>query len=42
MTLILPRVAGSVLKTNGGVDSYLGIDSVLKLVAEMDRYIPVP
>ncbi len=37
-----PIVVGSALKALEGEDSELGIASVLKLVEEMDRYIPEP
>jgi len=37
-----PIVRGSALKALEGDQSEIGVPSVLKLVAEMDRYIPVP
>jgi len=37
-----PIVRGSALKALEGVAGELGIDSVVKLVSEMDRYIPTP
>jgi elongation factor Tu len=37
-----PIVIGSALKALEGVDSDIGTKSVEKLVAEMDKYIPVP
>jgi elongation factor Tu len=37
-----PIVRGSALKALEGAAGELGIDSVIKLVAEMDRYIPTP
>ena len=37
-----PIVRGSALKALGGDAGELGAESVVKLVAEMDRYIPVP
>ncbi|HXV40803.1 MAG TPA: elongation factor Tu, partial [Steroidobacteraceae bacterium] len=37
-----PIVRGSALKALEGMAGELGIDSVIKLVAEMDRYIPTP
>ena len=37
-----PIVRGSALKALEGAAGELGADSVVKLVAEMDRYIPVP
>jgi len=37
-----PVVVGSALKALEGEDTELGVKSLLKLVAEMDRYIPVP
>ena len=37
-----PIVRGSALKALEGDQSEIGVPAVLKLVAEMDRYIPVP
>jgi elongation factor Tu len=37
-----PIIVGSALKALEGEDSELGVKSVLKLVEEMDKYIPVP
>ena len=37
-----PIIVGSALKALEGEDSDLGVKSVLKLVEEMDKYIPVP
>jgi len=37
-----PIIVGSALKALEGEDSDLGIKSVLKLVEEMDKFIPVP
>jgi len=37
-----PIVRGSALKALGGDAGELGAESVIKLVAEMDRYIPTP
>jgi len=37
-----PIVRGSALQALGGEAGELGADSVVKLVAEMDRYIPTP
>jgi elongation factor Tu len=37
-----PIVVGSALKAMNGEDSELGVQSVLKLVAHMDEYIPEP
>jgi elongation factor Tu len=37
-----PIVIGSALKALEGEDSELGVKSVMKLVEEMDKYIPVP
>jgi elongation factor Tu len=37
-----PIVKGSALKALEGDQSEIGVPSVVKLVAEMDRYIPVP
>ena len=37
-----PIVKGSALKALEGDQSEIGVPSVIKLVAEMDRYIPVP
>jgi len=37
-----PIVTGSALKALEGDQSEIGVPSVLKLVAEMDKYIPVP
>jgi elongation factor Tu len=37
-----PIIVGSALKALEGENSALGIQSVLKLVEEMDKYIPVP
>ena len=37
-----PIVVGSALKAMNGEDTELGIQSVLKLVAQMDEYIPEP
>ena len=37
-----PIVRGSALKALEGDQSEIGVPSVLKLVAEMDRYVPVP
>ena len=37
-----PIIVGSALKALEGEDSELGVKSVLKLVEEMDRFIPVP
>jgi len=37
-----PIVTGSALKALGGDTGPLGVPSVVKLVEEMDRYIPVP
>ena len=37
-----PIVIGSALKALEGDKSEIGVPSVVKLVAEMDRYIPVP
>jgi len=37
-----PIVTGSALKALEGDQSEIGVPSVVKLVAEMDRYIPVP
>jgi elongation factor Tu len=37
-----PIVRGSALKALEGAAGELGIDSVVKLVSEMDRYIPTP
>lgn len=37
-----PIIKGSALKALEGDQSELGVPSVVKLVAEMDRYIPVP
>jgi elongation factor Tu len=37
-----PIVIGSALKALEGEQSELGVQSVVKLVAEMDQYIPVP
>jgi elongation factor Tu len=37
-----PIIIGSALKALEGEDSDLGIKSVVKLVEEMDKYIPVP
>src|SRR5450432_3270026 len=37
-----PIITGSALKALEGDPSEIGVPSVIKLVAEMDRYIPVP
>ncbi len=37
-----PIIVGSALKALEGEDSELGVKSVLKLVEEMDKFIPVP
>jgi elongation factor Tu len=37
-----PIIIGSALKALEGEDSDLGVKSVMKLVEEMDKYIPVP
>jgi elongation factor Tu len=37
-----PIIVGSALKALEGEDSELGVKSVLKLVEEMDKYVPVP
>jgi elongation factor Tu len=37
-----PIIVGSALKALEGENSELGVQSVLKLVEEMDKYIPVP
>jgi elongation factor Tu len=37
-----PIIVGSALKALAGEDSELGTQSVVKLVEEMDKYIPVP
>ena len=37
-----PIIIGSALKALEGDKSEIGVDAVVKLVAEMDRYIPVP
>src|SRR4029450_2614997 len=37
-----PIIVGSALKALEGEDSELGVKSVLKLVDEMDKFIPVP
>jgi len=37
-----PIIVGSALKALEGENSELGIQSVLKLVEEMDKYVPVP
>ena len=37
-----PIIRGSALKALEGDQSEIGVPSVIKLVAEMDRYIPVP
>jgi elongation factor Tu len=37
-----PIITGSALKALEGDQSDIGVPSVIKLVAEMDRYIPVP
>jgi elongation factor Tu len=37
-----PIVVGSALKAMNGEDSELGVQSILKLVAQMDAYIPEP
>ncbi len=37
-----PIIIGSALKALEGDKSEIGVPAVVKLVAEMDRYIPVP
>ena len=37
-----PIIIGSALKALEGDQSEIGVPAVVKLVAEMDRYIPVP
>ena len=37
-----PVIRGSALKALEGDDGLLGVPSILRLVAEMDRYIPLP
>src|SRR6195952_2094187 len=37
-----PIIVGSALKALEGDKSEIGVDAVVKLVAEMDRYIPIP